>query len=93
MDPDKYQDLHERIKDRRVIDVSANLWNQISRKGHQSHKIIGTNRQHLFLYGLCADDLEFNPRINYEDFKKQEPERYEIHLEVLKECLDAGFKI
>jgi len=87
------EEAYQRVKDLIVSNVAQDLWNQISLKGHPSHRIIGSFRQHLFLYSLPKEETGLETKINYIKFRERYPEDCDLHLGVLVDCLKAGFKI
>jgi hypothetical protein len=86
-------DLYERIKNADITETSKNLFYQIEKKGSTSHRIIGSIKQHLHLYSFSSEDAGLHSHITYEQFRKKDPKEFKIHMQVLQECINAGFKI
>ena len=67
------EDLYKRIKNLDITEVSKSLFWQISRKGHTRHKIIGSIKQHMHLYGFSFGECDLPSHISYQQFKKEYP--------------------
>ena len=85
--------LFDRIKGLDITITSQSLCSQIDRKGSTSHRVIGTYRQYLFLYGYAADQAGLPENITYIEFKRKYPKDFEIHIGVLEDLLGKGFRI
>ncbi|MEK6906293.1 MAG: hypothetical protein AABW81_01590 [Nanoarchaeota archaeon] len=84
----KDKELYEKIKSLNITEFSRDLFLEV----YGSKKIFSKN-QYFYLYGIVAEEGGFPNNITYAEFRKKHEEKFNEHLNNLRECIDAGINI